>query len=140
MTGRFTYRNIKKVTGVVCIETVSPCFFTKEWTEAFIKTLPPEELDNIKKTKPGWYYSIMNLPFNSVYMRDKYLTSKTPVTMVRAENIMDIVKPDEQAKWIDCCKVLRNHAQSYLSSGKKCRPPCLAKKPAGGYRSNYQII
>ena len=100
----FTYRNPKKVKGVVCVETVSPCFFTKEWTEAFIKTLKPEELEEIKKTKPGWYYSIMNLPVNSVYMQDKYLDSKTPVTMIRAENIMDIIKPDEQAKWIDCCQ------------------------------------
>lgn len=100
----FTYRNIKKVKGVVCIDIVSPCFFTKEWTEGFIKTLSKEELASIKKDKPGWYYSIINLPANSVYMQDKFLTSKTPVTMIRAGNIMDIIHENEHEKWIDCCR------------------------------------
>lgn len=103
-TSLFTYRNLKKVKGVVCIDTVSPCFFTVAFTKAFIKTLSQQELASIKKDKPGWYYSIMNLPVNSVYMQDKYLTSRTPVTMIRAENIMDIIHPDEQAQWIECCR------------------------------------
>jgi hypothetical protein len=100
----FTYRNLKKVKGVVCIDIVTPCFFTKEWTEAFVKTLSKEELNSIKKDKIGWYYSIINLPTNSVYMQDKFLTSTTPVTMIRAENIMSMVHENEKEKWIDCCK------------------------------------
>jgi pimeloyl-ACP methyl ester carboxylesterase len=102
----FTHRNIKKVKGVVAIDIVTPCFFTKDWTEAFIKTLSKDELESIKKDKPGWYYSIINLPTNSVYMQDKFFTSKTPLTMIRAENIMDIIHENEKQKWIDCCKAL----------------------------------
>jgi pimeloyl-ACP methyl ester carboxylesterase len=39
----FTYRNIKKVTGVVCIDIATPCFFTKEWSEQFVKTIKKED-------------------------------------------------------------------------------------------------
>jgi len=102
----FTYRNINKVKGVVAIDIVTPCFFTKDWTEGFIKTLSKDELESIKKDKPGWYYSIMNLPVNSVYMQDKFFTSKTPLTMIRAENIMDIIHENEKEQWIDCCKAI----------------------------------
>ena len=69
-----------------------------------MKSLKKKELDEIKTEKPGWYYSIVNLPASSEYMADKFLDSKTPVTMIRAENIMSIISENEQAKWIDCCK------------------------------------
>jgi alpha/beta hydrolase family protein len=104
----FTYRDVKKVKGVVAVDIVTPCFFTKDWTEAFIKTLSKDELESIKKDKPGWYYSIMNLPVNSVYMQDKFFTSQTPLTMIRAENIMDIIHENEKQQWIDCCKAMGN--------------------------------
>ena len=39
-------------------------------------------------------------------MQDKFFTSKTPLTMICAENIMDIIHDNEKEKWIDCCKSL----------------------------------
>lgn len=111
-TSLFTYRNRKKVQGVVCIDVVTPCIFSKEWSENFLKTIKKEDWGMIKKYKPGLYYTLIHFTATSSYMEDKFLTSRTPVTMIRAENIQPMVKENEQEKWINCSNsfgTMRNH-------------------------------
>jgi hypothetical protein len=109
----FTYRNIKKIKGVVCIDIATPCFFTKDWSELFLKTIKTDDWEMIKKYKPGLYYVLSNLTATSIYMEDKFLNSKTPVTMIIAENIQPMIKEDEKEKWINCSKsfgTMPNHS------------------------------
>ena len=108
----FTYRNIKKVKGVVCIDIATPCFFTTEWSEDFVKTIKTEDWEMIKKYKPGLYYVLCNLTATSIYMENKFLTSKTHVTMISAENIQPMITENEKEKWINCSKsfgTMQNH-------------------------------
>lgn len=108
----FTYRNIEKVKGVVCIDIATPCFFTKEWSDNFVKSVKLEDWDMIKQYKPGLYYVLFNFTATSVYMTDKFLTSKTPVTMISAENIQPMIQENEKEKWISCSKsfgTMQNH-------------------------------
>lgn len=108
----FTYRNIKKVKGVVCIDIATPCFFTKEWSDNFVKSIKTEDWEMIRKYKLGLYYVLSNLTATSIYMKDKFLTSKTPTTMISAGNIQPMIKEDEREKWINCSKLfgtMQNH-------------------------------
>jgi hypothetical protein len=100
----FTFQNPKTVKGVVCIDIVTPCFFTKEWSDQFIKTIKAEDWEMIKKYKPGLYYALSNFTATSMYMGDKFLNSKTSVTMISAENIQPMIKEDEKKKWTNCSK------------------------------------
>ena len=100
----FTYRNFKKVKGVVCIDIATPCFFTKEWSDDFVKSIKTEDWEMIKKYKLGLYYVLSNLTATSIYMTDKFLTSKTRTTMISAENIQPMIKENEKEKWINCSK------------------------------------
>jgi len=102
----FTYQNPKKVKGVVCIDIATPCFFTKKWSDEFIQTIKEEDWKMIKQYKPGLYYVLKNFSNTAVFMQDKFLNSKTPVTMIMAENIQPMVREDEKEKWINCCKEL----------------------------------
>jgi hypothetical protein len=58
----------------------------------------------IKKYKIGLYYVLTNLTATSIYMDDKFLNSKTPTTMISAENIQPMIKENEKEKWINCSK------------------------------------
>lgn len=100
----FTYRNLQKVSGVVCIDIATPCFFTKEWSMQFIKTIKAEDWDIIKQYKIGLFYTLQNFTSTAEYMKDKFLNSKTPVTMISAENIQAMIKENEKEKWINCSK------------------------------------
>lgn len=100
----FTYRNIKTVKGVVCIDIATPCFFTKEWSDDFVKSIKTEDWEMIKKYKPGLYYVLTNFTATSGYMANKFLSSKTRTTMIRAENIQPMIKETEKEKWISCSK------------------------------------
>lgn len=100
----FTYKYPKKVKGVVCIDIVTPCFFTKEWSEEFIKTIRPEDWQIIKQYKAGLFYVLTNFTKTAEYMQDKFLNSKTPVTMIMAENIQPMIKESEKQKWMNCCE------------------------------------
>lgn len=100
----FTYQNIKKVKGVVCIDIATPCFFTKNWSDEFIKTINDQDWNMIKQYKPGLYYVLKSFTKTAVFMADKFFNSSTPVTMIMAENIQPMIKNEERAKWIDCCK------------------------------------
>ena len=109
---RCSYRNTKKVTGVVCIDIATPCFFTKEWSDQFVKTIRTEDWEMIKKYKLGLYYVLKNLTATSVYMKNKFLNSKTLTTMISAENIQPMIKETEKEKWINCSKsfgTMTNH-------------------------------
>lgn len=108
----FTYQNIKKVKGVVCIDIATPCFFTKKWSDNFVKSIKSEDWEMIKKYKLGLYYVLSNLTATSIYMTDKFLTSKTPTTIITAENIQPMIKENEKEKWINCSKsfgIMQNH-------------------------------
>ena len=108
----FTFRNIKKVKAVVCIDIATPCFFTKEWSYNFVKSIKKKDWESIKKYKLGLYYVLSNLTATSIYMTDKFLSSKTPTTMISAENIQPMIKENEKEKWINCSKSfgsMQNH-------------------------------
>lgn len=100
----FVYRNPKKVKGVVCIDTATPCFFTKKWSDEFIQTISEEDWEMIKYYKPGLFYVLKNFSLTAEFMQDKFLNSTTPVTMIRAENIQPMIREDEKEKWLNCCK------------------------------------
>jgi pimeloyl-ACP methyl ester carboxylesterase len=92
----FTYRNIKEVKGVVCIDVATPCFFTQEWSDHFVESIKTEDWEMIKKYKLGLYYVLSNLTATSIYMTDKFLTSKTQATMISAENIQPMIMENEK--------------------------------------------
>lgn len=100
----FTYRNIKKVKGVVCVDIATPCFFTKEWSDQFISSIGPSDWDMIKQYKPGLYYVLKNFSTTAVFMQDKFPDARTAVTMIRAENIQKMIKEEEREKWENCCR------------------------------------
>lgn len=102
----FTYQNIKKVKGVVCIDIATPCFFTKKWSDEFVQSIKEEDWKMIKQYKIGLFYVLSNFSNTAVFMQDKFFTSKTPVTMIMAENIQSMIKEEEREKWIDCCRNL----------------------------------
>ena len=60
----------------------------------------------IKQYKPGLFYALNSFSNTAEFMQDKFLSSKTPVTMIMAENIQPMIKEDEKEKWINCCKEL----------------------------------
>ena len=98
----FTYQNLKKVTGVVCIDIATPCFFTPAWSDAFVKSIKPADWAMIKQYKIGLYYVLANFTTTAQYMSDKFLTSTTPVTLIRAEHLQAMIKETEKAKWLGC--------------------------------------
>ena len=100
----FTYRNKKKVKGVVCIDIATPCFFTKEYSDHFVETIKKEDWEMIKKYKIGLYYVLKNLTATSIYMENKFINSRTPTIMISAENIQPMIKDNEKDKWINCSK------------------------------------
>ncbi len=100
----FTYRNSNKVKGVVCIDIVTPCFFTKKWSTEFVQSIKQEDWNVIKKYKLGLFYVLSNFTSTVEFMQDKFFTSKTPATMIMAENIQPMIKEEEREKWIACCK------------------------------------
>ena len=100
----FTYNNLKKVKAVLCIDIATPCFFTKEWSEDFIKSLKPEDWQMIRQYKIGLYYVLKEFYQIADFMGDKFFSSKTPVTMIMAENIQSMIKSEEKEKWIACCR------------------------------------
>jgi|SRR6185437_3917648 len=108
----FTYRNKDKVKGAVFIEVATPCFFTSEWAKKFVDSIKSQDWKMIKQYKLGLYYVLADFPAIASYMSDKYLTSETPATLIRADNILPIVKDNEKEKWIDCLKsfgMMPNH-------------------------------
>jgi hypothetical protein len=100
----FTYRNPQKVKGVVCIDVVTPCFFTKKWSDEFVQTITEDDWKMIKQYKLGLFYVLSNFTSTVEFMQDKYFNSKTPVTMIMAENIQPMIKEGEKEEWIACCK------------------------------------
>ncbi|RYF77212.1 MAG: alpha/beta hydrolase [Cytophagaceae bacterium] len=98
----FTYRNPKKVTGVVCIDMATPCFFTPAWSEAFLASIKPADWAMIKTYKVGLYYVLAHFTATARYMSDKFLTSQTPVTLIRAEDVQPLLKEAEKQKWLSC--------------------------------------
>jgi pimeloyl-ACP methyl ester carboxylesterase len=96
------YRTKSKVKGAVFIDVATPCFFTSEWTTGFVDSISSRDWEMIKQYKPGLYYVLSNLQEISIFMRDKFLHYKTPVTLIRAENILSMVKDNEREKWIEC--------------------------------------
>jgi hypothetical protein len=66
----------------------------------------------IKKYKLGLYYVLSDLTATSIYMTDKFLSSKTPTTMIRAGNIQPMIQEEEKEKWINCSNsfgTMQNH-------------------------------
>ncbi|MFN8282773.1 MAG: alpha/beta hydrolase [Chitinophagales bacterium] len=100
----YTYRNKKKVKGAVFIDVATPCFFTTDWAKNFTDSIKTEDWNMIKQYKLGLYYVLSNFKNISAYMNDKYLSSATPATLIIAENILPLVKKEEQAKWTDCLR------------------------------------
>lgn len=100
----FSFRNLKKVKGVVCIDIATPCFFTKKWSDAFVQTINVEDWKLIKQYKPGLFYVLKKFSSTAEWMQDKFLNSKTPVTMIMAENVQSMINKNEMENWINCCK------------------------------------
>lgn len=108
----FAYRNKSKVKGAVFIDVATPCFITSEWTKGFVDAISPQDWKMIKQYRVGLYYVLSNFQDISIYMSDKFLNYKTPVTLIRAENILPMVKDHEKEKWINCLKsygTMENH-------------------------------
>ena len=98
----FTHQNLKKVRGVVCIDIATPCFFTPAWSDDFVKSIQAADWAMIKQYKVGLYYVLANFTTTAKYMSDKFLTSQTRVTLIRAGHIQPMIKAAEQAKWLGC--------------------------------------
>lgn len=112
-TSLFTHQNLKKVKGVICIDIATPCFFTKKWSDEFIQSIKEEDWKMIKQYKLGLFYVLSNFTNTAEFMQDKFFSTKTPLTMIMAENIQPMIKEEEKEKWINCCKKLgtmQNHS------------------------------
>lgn len=108
----FAYRNKSKVKGAVFIDVATPCFFTSQWTKEFVDSISTNDWKMIKQYRLGLYYVLSHFQEISIFMSDKFLNHKTPVTIIRAENILPMVKDNEKEKWINCLKLygtMENH-------------------------------
>jgi pimeloyl-ACP methyl ester carboxylesterase len=96
------HRNKKKIKGAVFIDVALPCFFTKEWSAGFVKTIGAQDWEMIRKYKTGLYYVLKHLEDISGYMLTKPLPGEIPVTLIAAEKILPMVKPNEVNTWTTC--------------------------------------
>lgn len=83
----FAYNNATRINGAVFIETATPCFMTKEWSENYISGISDQDWQMIKAYKIGLYYTLRNLPVITDYMAPRFLNSKVPLTLIVAENL-----------------------------------------------------
>ncbi len=108
----FAERNNKKVRGVVFIDVLTPCFFTKNRAKETKDSVKNEDWKMLKKEAFGLYYVLQNLESTYEFTKNNNLPSKIPATIIGAENPPQIVKENEKAEWIDCLKrygELKNH-------------------------------
>jgi len=83
----YANRNKSKIKGAVFINVALPCFFTNEWSKAFVDTISEKDWEMIKQYKLGLYYVLKNLESISNFMSNKYLPEKIPTTLITAEKL-----------------------------------------------------
>lgn len=83
------------ISGAVFIDPTLPCFFTKEWSAQFKRDISEENWDLIKQFKPGLYYVLQDLDGISADMAKESFPSDTPLTVIAAEQLLPMVKPQE---------------------------------------------
>ena len=108
----FAERNNKKVKGVVFIDVLTSCFFSKKRAKETKDSVNSEDWKILKKEAIGLYYVLQNLESIYELTINNSLPLKIPATIIGAENPPQIVKENEKTEWIDCLKKygeLKNH-------------------------------
>ena len=119
----YVRRNREKVKGVVFIDVLTPCYFTKQRAKDTKESISKDDWVIIKKEAIGLYYVLKNLESIYEYTKDKQLPSNIPTTIIGADIPPPIVKENERDEWKTCLKSfgeLPNH--SYIlakNSGHK---------------------
>ncbi len=122
-TTLFTLKNRKKVKGIVFIDVLTPCYFTKQRAKETKESVTKDVWLRIKKEAIGLYYVLTNLEKIYDYTKDKKIPANIPLTVIGADIPPPIVKETERDEWKNCLKTfgeLKNH--SYIlakNSGHK---------------------
>ncbi len=126
----FTLKNRKKVKGIVFIDVLTPCFFTKQRARETKESISNDDWLMIKKEAIGLYYVLNNLETIYDYTKDKQIPPNIPLTIIGADIPPQIVKETERDEWKNCLKVfgeLQNH--SYILA-KNCGHKVWKDNPA----------
>ena len=116
----FTLKNRKKVKGIVFIDVLTPCYFTKQRARETKESISKEDWVMIKKEAIGLYYVLNNLETIYDYTKDKQIPANIPLTIIGADIPPQIVNKTERDEWKNCLKSfgeLKNH--SYILA-KNC--------------------
>jgi pimeloyl-ACP methyl ester carboxylesterase len=115
----FAERNSKRVKGVVFIDVLTPCFFSKNRAKDTKNSVNNEDWKMLKKEAIGLYYVLQNLESIYDFTKKNKLPSKIPATIIGAENPPQIVKENEKPEWIDCLRKygeLKNHSYVFAKN------------------------
>ena len=100
----FTLKNRKKVKGIVFIDVLTPCYFTKQRAKETKESISKDEWLMIKKEKIGLYYVLNNLETIYDFTKDKQIPTNIPLTIIGADIPPQIVKETERNEWKTCLK------------------------------------
>lgn len=100
----FALKNQEKVRGIVFIDVLTPCYFTKQRAIETKNSISKDDWTIIKKEAIGLYYVLNNL--DSIYdlTKDKQLPPNIPATIIGADIPPPIVKEKERDEWKACLK------------------------------------
>lgn len=116
----YAEQNPKKVKGIVFIDVLTPCFFTKQRAKETKESISPEDWSMIKKEAPGLYYVLNDLENIYELTKDKKLPAKIPATVICADQPPRIVKEAEQDEWKSCLKYLGTQPNHHYIFAKNC--------------------
>lgn len=127
-TTLFAYRNPKKVKGIVFIDVLTPCFFTKQRAQEMSNTINEEMWKMIHKEAIGLFYVLKNLESIQQYMQNIELSATIPAIIIGAENPPKAIK--EKAEWISCLKEFGSSINHNYIIAKDCSHKVWQDNPA----------
>ncbi len=125
----FALRNKKRVKGAIYIDTVLPCFMTKEWSTNFVNSISKDDWQLIKQYKIGLYYVLQNLASISDYMSNKQLPKSIPAILIAAEELQPMIKETEVEKWRKCLKSFEDKSKHNYILAKKAKHKVWVDRP-----------
>ncbi|MFN3850348.1 MAG: alpha/beta fold hydrolase [Spirosomataceae bacterium] len=109
----FALKNPKKVKGVVFIDVLTPCYFTKSRARETKESISKDDWQMLKKEAIGLYHVLDNLESIYDYTKDKQLPPSIPLTVIGADIPPPIVKENKKEEWKNCLRAfgeLPNHS------------------------------
>lgn len=119
-TTLFALKNPRKTKGIVFIDVLTPCYFTKQRAMDTKNSIGAEDWLIIKKEAIGLYYVLRSLDTIYEYTKDKKIPPGIPLTVIGADVPPKIVKENEIAEWKNCLKTFGNLRKHRYVFAKNC--------------------